>query len=135
VCGDRYDEANRHRWIQSEKAGYDLAEAAIRDWVRRHWSGYLRARLLEHLRGTRFCMELDRAEFGILPDQFPDHPKLVGEIVERLAAGADNLTILTWAVETGQPMETVAAILQVIDINCPRFSPPDDADPPHIVEG
>jgi hypothetical protein len=27
------DEINRHKWIESEKAGYDLGDQAITDWV------------------------------------------------------------------------------------------------------
>ncbi len=42
-------EAERHKWIESEKAGADLGENAIRQWVKCHWWGYLRARWLEHL--------------------------------------------------------------------------------------
>src|SRR4051812_36825629 len=52
-------EALRFRWIESEKPGHDLGEAAIRRWVRCHWRGYLRARWLEHLQGKRFWVELD----------------------------------------------------------------------------
>ena len=44
-------EAKRHKWIESEKAGRDLGESAIRCWVREHWNGFLRARWLEHLQG------------------------------------------------------------------------------------
>src|SRR3954453_3202788 len=47
-------EADRFKWIESEKAGRDLGEHAIRHWVRQHWSGYLRARWLEHLQGKTF---------------------------------------------------------------------------------
>ena len=39
-------EEDRHRWIESEKAGQDLGEVAVRQWVSQHWSGYLRARWL-----------------------------------------------------------------------------------------
>ena len=46
------NEAQRYKWIESEKVGYDLGEEAIRKWVKQHWWGYLRARWLEHLQGT-----------------------------------------------------------------------------------
>ena len=36
------EEVARHKWIESQKVGYDLGEAAIRQWVQEHWSGYLR---------------------------------------------------------------------------------------------
>lgn len=27
------EEIKRHKWIESEKAGYDLGEQAVRDWI------------------------------------------------------------------------------------------------------
>lgn len=51
---DSEQEAERHKWIESEKIGTDLGEGAIKQWVKTHWWGYLRARWLEHLQGTRF---------------------------------------------------------------------------------
>jgi len=54
-------EANRFKWIESEKAGRDLGEQAIRRWVKEHWWGYLRARWLEHLEGKQFWEELTAA--------------------------------------------------------------------------
>src|SRR5437870_1462544 len=35
-------EAERYKWIESEKAGYDLGETAVMNWVKCHWQGYLR---------------------------------------------------------------------------------------------
>src|SRR5262245_60181128 len=51
-CGE--EEAQRFKWIESEKAGRDLGEAAIRTWVRSHWNGFLRQRWLEHLQGKTY---------------------------------------------------------------------------------
>src|SRR6516165_4111811 len=56
-------EALRFKWIESEKAGCDLGEEAIRKWVQKHWSGYLRSKWLEHLQGIRFWVELDSDDF------------------------------------------------------------------------
>ena len=42
---DGEQEALRFKWIESEKAGFDLGETAIRNWVQCHWWGYLRAAL------------------------------------------------------------------------------------------
>ena len=63
-------EALRYKWIESEKAGCDLGEAAIRRWVQCHWWGYLRARWLEHLQGRTFWIELDHDDFGLLQREF-----------------------------------------------------------------
>src|SRR5665213_3192787 len=43
VYDDGEQEALRYKWIESEKAGHDLGETAIRRWVQNHWWGYLRA--------------------------------------------------------------------------------------------
>ena len=59
-------EAQRHKWIESEKAGRDLGEWAIRGWVRQHWNGFLREKWLEHLEGRTFWIELDHDDFGLL---------------------------------------------------------------------
>ena len=134
---DAREEAERFRWIESEKAGYDLGEEAIQQWVACHWSAFVRGRALEHLSGRRFWLEMPRTEFGALVREFPDQQELVHEIVTRLAAGADNLTILQWATDTARPVNGVCNVLQRIDVNewGTRFPPPDDADPPHIVHG
>lgn len=43
------EEINRHKWIESEKAGYDIGfERALMDWVMHHRAGWLKYR--EHLR-------------------------------------------------------------------------------------
>src|SRR5215472_6200755 len=78
-------EAKRYKWIESEKAGRDLGEWAIRCWVREHWNGFLRARWLEHLQGRTYWIELDHNDFGLLQREFRDSP-LINDIVQRLKA-------------------------------------------------
>lgn len=42
------DEILRHKWIESEKAGYDIGfEKALIDWMRRHRSCWLERRRQE----------------------------------------------------------------------------------------
>src|SRR4051812_19785576 len=91
------EEENRFKWIESERAGYDLGEAAIKRWVNDHWMGYLRARWVEHLQGKCFWVELDRGDFGLLQHQFQELQPLLDEILNRLKAGQENLDILCWA--------------------------------------
>ena len=67
-------EAQRFKWIESEKAGKDLGESAIRSWVRHHWHGFLRERWLEHLQGRRYWIELDHDDFGLLLNGFQNSP-------------------------------------------------------------
>src|SRR5436189_3184497 len=101
VYVDGEQEALRFKWIESEKAGHDLGEAAIRRWVRIHWWGFLRARWLEHLQGKRFWVELDRGDFGLLQLRFPDEALLLDRILDRLNAGEDNVDNSRWAVDPG----------------------------------
>jgi hypothetical protein len=113
-------EANRHKWIESEKAGRDLGEWAIRCWVREHWNGFLRARWLEHLQGRTFWIELDHNDYGLLIREFRDS-RLIDEIVARLIAGQENLNVLVWALDRKLPMDEVLHILEALDINSRRL--------------
>jgi hypothetical protein len=115
-------EALRFRWIESEKAGRDLGEAAIRRWVQQHWWGFLRARWMEHLQGKRFWVELDRGDFGILGRTFHDNPLLLDRILDRLKAGQENLDIILWALDWGINMISVRQILEALDINSRRLA-------------
>lgn len=90
-------EASVHRWIESEKARRDLGEAAEREWEQAHWRGFLRARMLEHLGGTRFWIELDPAAFGRLWQTPEELRPLVREVCRMLSAGAGAAELLAWA--------------------------------------
>jgi hypothetical protein len=113
-------EALRYKWIESEKAGRDLGESAIRCWVREHWNGFLRAKWLEHLQGRTFWIELDHNDFGLLQRSFRDSP-LIDEILRRLKAGNENLDVLNWAIDVDLPMVEVLEILEALDINSRRI--------------
>jgi hypothetical protein len=122
VYEDSQREAERYKWIESEKAGYDLGENAIRRWVKDHWSGYLRARWLEHLQGKTFWIELDRGDFGLLKRDFLEQSLLLDRIVDRLKAGQENLNIIVWAHDWAVPTDDVLAILEALDINSRRLA-------------
>jgi hypothetical protein len=113
-------EAEKYKWIESEKAGRDLGEWAIRCWVREHWNGYLRARWLEHLEGRTFWIELDHDDYGLLRKRYQDSA-LMGEIVVRLKAGWENLDIICWAFDYNLPRTSVLEILEDLDINSRRI--------------
>ena len=115
-------EALRYKWIESEKAGCDLGEAAIRRWVQCHWWGYLRARWLEHLQGKRFWVELDRGDFGLLQRRFNDNTLLLDRILDRLKAGQENLDIIQWCLDWGIATAPVREILAALDINSRRLA-------------
>ena len=122
VYADGEQEALRYKWIESEKAGHDLGEAAIRRWVQNHWWGYLRARWLEHLQGKRFWVELDRGDFGLLQQRFQDCQLLLDRILDRLKAGQENLDIIVWSQQFGLPIDCVLQILEALDINSRRLA-------------
>lgn len=115
-------EAERFKWIESEKAGYDLGEGAIRRWVKDHWSVYLRAKWLEHLQGRCFWIELDRGDFGLLEREFQDDQQLLDDILVRLKAGQENLDVIDWAYHTHIPLDPVLRILEALDVNSRRLA-------------
>lgn len=113
-------EAQRFKWIESEKAGRDLGESAIRSWIQTHWNGFLRARWLEHLEGRNFWIELDHDDFGLLQRAFHDS-RLISEITRRLKSGWENLDVLVWAIDDALCMDEVLSILESLDINSRRI--------------
>lgn len=121
VYADSRREVDVFKWIESEKAGYDLGEVAVRRWVQQHWHSYLRARWLEHLQGTRFWVELDRGDFGLFKERFQDCQLALDRIVDRLKAGQENLDIILWALEWSIPVQQVIDILLALDINSRRL--------------
>ncbi len=122
VYNDCVEEANRFKWIESEKAGYDLGEPAIRRWVKDHWTIYLRAKWLEHLQGKCFWIELDRNDFGLLQREFQDQHALLDDILARLKAGQENLDVIAWAITGHVPLEPVLQILEALDVNSRRLA-------------
>jgi hypothetical protein len=122
VYADCEQEALRFKWIESEKAGRDLGDSAIRRWVQKHWWGYLRARWMEHLQGKRFWMELDRGDFGLLQKRFTENELLLDRILDRLKEGQENLDIILWALDWHVPLPSVREILEVLDINSRRLA-------------
>ena len=129
VYSDSEKEAQCYKWIESEKAGHDLGEAALRRWVQCHWWGYLRARWLEHLQGKRFWVELDRGDFGLLEEKFRDSTLLLDRILDRLKSGQENLDIICWAQAWSIPIEPVLQILEALDINSRRLAHRFDPQP------
>jgi hypothetical protein len=122
VYAESEQEALRYKWIESEKAGRDLGEVALRRWVREHWWGYLRARWIEHLEGRRFWVELDRGDFGLLKERFQEYSLLLDRILDRIKAGQENLDIILWAQDFGIPFKDVLMILEALDINSRRLA-------------
>lgn len=122
VYADCEHEAAVYKWIESEKAGCDLGEGAIRRWVKDHWCGFLRSRWLEHLQGKRFWVELDRGDFGLLQREFNDDQLLLDRILDRLKSGQENLDIICWARQFHVNIDRVLEILEALDINSRRLA-------------
>lgn len=121
VYADSRREIEAYKWIESERAGYDLGEVAVKKWVQQHWNDFLRARWIEHLQGTRFWVELDQGDFGLLQKRFHDNHLLLDRILDRLKTGQENLNIIQWALDWHIPMRPVLEILQALDINSRRL--------------
>lgn len=116
-------EALRFKWLESEKAGRDLGEAAIRTWIVLHWRSFVRDCWIEHLEGRIFWDELDRGDFGFLERTFPDSP-LFDEIVHKIKRGGENLDILCWSHDSRLSTDEVwrvVRILEAFDINNHRI--------------
>ncbi len=122
VYVDCQKEIEVYKWCESEKAGRDLGDGAVRKWVKQHWCGYLRARWLEHLQGSQFWLELDRGDFGLLQRRFQEQSLLLDRILDRLKTGKENLDIILWAQNWGIPFEPVCNILEALDINSRRLA-------------
>jgi len=117
-----WQEAERHKWIESEKAGRDLGEDAIRDWSRRYFRRWCRDRWIEHLNGDRFWSELDKEDFGLLQREFHTNNNLTAAIVTRIKSGGENLDIIQWSIEAGESLDETLEILRLLDINSRRLT-------------
>ena len=116
------EEENKYKWLESEKVGYDLGEGCVKRWVRDHWTGYLRARWVEHLQGKCFWIELAGRDFGLLLREFQDESALLNDILNMLKAGGENLDVIRWAVANDISFNTVYRILEALDVNSQRLS-------------
>lgn len=121
VYADSEQEISKFKWIESQRAGRDLGEEAVRLWVVQHWSGYLRARWIEHLQGTRYWTELDSGDFALLQRECADRLPVLNAIVDRLKIGHENLNLLLWASECNISRELILDILERLHINCKRL--------------
>jgi hypothetical protein len=118
-------EASRYKWLESEKAGRDLGDSAIRDWVRNHWRPFVRQCWIDHLEGRVFWSELDRGDFGLFLGPALD-VRLVDDLRQRIRRGAENLDILCWYVQQAATLDEMRALIELLerlDINGHRVEP------------
>jgi len=123
-------EIEKHKWLESEKAGRDMGETAVRGWVQKHWDGYLRERWMEHLLGVCYWMELEHCDFGFLKREFPGDEVLLKTIVGKLKNGEENLDVIRWAGEIHLSLDPVLQILEALDVNSRRLRHQFDTQQP-----
>jgi hypothetical protein len=124
VLDEAWREAEAHKWIESQKRGWDLGDWAVRDWFDRYWSEFCRHRLMEHLAGKEFWVEFTERKFGLL-QQFPLAQELVYQtVIECMYSGMENLLIINLSLESDLSLSTVRQILGQIDMNDERLTPP-----------
>ncbi len=128
-------EAHRHKWLESEKAGYDLGDNAIASWYSNFWRGFCRECYIEHLGGKTFWTELDSGDFGLLKHQFHDNMKLVEQIVDIFKRGGENLDVVNFALKNELDIQEVLDLLKVLDINARRIAPAVEISKLQFVEG
>lgn len=116
-------EMERHRWIESEKAGVNRGRDADLQWLRTYWSGWARSKLLEHLYGWRCWSAFGAGTFGLLrrgtvEKLVPHH--VLRKVASILGNGGENLDVIAWAVENDQDLDSLFWLLDRIDINAVR---------------
>jgi len=123
-----WEEVQRHRWIESEKAKRDLGRAAEADWIKRFWFPFCRLRRIEHIEGVRCWFEFSRDDFAKMTRRILENDSLAMTILEMMKRGhrpvIENLEVMLWALDEGLPMEQVREILESIHINLARLDPP-----------
>ncbi|MGH7128065.1 MAG: hypothetical protein ACREJB_06720 [Planctomycetaceae bacterium] len=116
-------EAQRHKWIESEKLGRDLGDRAIFDWYHRFWPVFCRAKRIEHLEGRQRWDEFEREGFGRLYALIVEQDLLTDRILDRVYAGYENLDMINWAIDWGLPIDPVIEVLAQLDVNRARLDP------------
>ena len=123
-----WDEIQRHKWIESEKARRDVGQAAVSDWLKRFWWRFCRWRRIEHIEGVRRWYEFSHEDFAKILRPILENDRLVLVIVELMKTDArrvvSDLEVIEWAHDAGVPMDRVIEILSEIHINVARLDPP-----------
>ena len=116
-------EAERHKWIESQKHGFDQGDDAIEHWYGKYWFVYCIQRRGEHLKGVRPWREFSDEPFGKLQRLVNSRDPLALRILDWVDAGNENLNIINWALDAALPMDRVIDILAEIDVNRARLDP------------
>lgn len=110
-------EADRHKWLVSERHGRDCGYSAWSEWWEKHWSDFCRYRRIEHLRGDCRWREFEEDSFGRFYDLIVSGDLLLDLVLDRVAEGWENLHFACWIHEWGLPRERVMHMLEIVNIN------------------
>lgn len=118
-------EARNHKWLLSERSGYDVGRDGLCDWSRRYWRVFCRYRWIDHLLGRRRIREFDDRSFGRLCDpRIGTHPTMRFVVKHFAEDGWENLKFLLEAEEHGVSLPELREALTLVDVNSVRFDPP-----------
>lgn len=110
-------EADRHKWLVSERHGRDCGYPAWSEWWDRHWPYFCRHRRIEHLRGDCRWREFEDEAYGRFYDLVLQGDPLVNAILDRVAKGWENLHFALWLNECEYSRDRVIEILTAVNIN------------------
>lgn len=131
IYEEGWREAERHKWIESQKYGCDVGVAALDDWYRKYWNIFCRCKCLEHLEGMRIWREFEPTDFGLISELIEQEDLLLELILDRAYDGYENLNLIDWAFEWGLPIGRVIGILEQLNLNraqqLPHDAPPQFA--------
>jgi hypothetical protein len=116
-------EARNYRWYEGERLGRDPGDSALKEWFRRHWLPFCRAKRLEHVEGQQKWDAFAEDEFGQVYHLLVAGDLLLDRILDRMEHGSDNFEIINWALDWRLDMERVLDLLLMIDINRARLEP------------
>jgi len=120
-------EAEKHKWIESQKRGYDVGESALAEWCHKHWADFYHHRYMQHLDGEICWKEFPEQKFGLLKRK----PVEDRHTLERFASlmirknGGENLYIINSELDCHPRVsERMMKLLEIIDLNNDRLPPP-----------
>lgn len=118
-----FQEALRHRWIESQKHGRDLGDYAIRDWYDRFWWTFLRYRHIEHVLGESQWEEFPHRSFAAVRPLLDGNDDVAVTIIDLYREGFENLDIINWSHRKGHGFDAVFECLLLINMNDARIDP------------
>lgn len=120
VYDQAWQEAYRHKWIESERRGHDIGHEAISEWSRRHFKRFYRWCHWLHLTGRQCFAEFPRQHFATVTEPQGDVER---QVIRQYWDGQENLEIYWSAHGCGWPIEQVSVVLLALGINEARLSP------------